>query len=422
VGLFHAMKIMEDAISYQNSFLNEQNSIEQNRIKQNANKPPFLQFSQALNERTPSIEKNLQKLITRAKEIILLHDQRGECLKQAAESKSPIKEDWNRAAEKMTLAIESHLLYASQFKNENLAIAKATRISGNTLFFDAQSSRASELYRTYWVARDQARQEGNESQAKNLDKAADAADWAAKHFTQAAKEGISEEERDAYKQAGSYRLDQAKAYSEGNLSQAENLKKASQAADYGRIYCIKATKAGISEETRNAYKQAGSYRLDQAKALAEGNLEKATNLEKAASSSYRATHAFATAAQAGISEEERDAYKQRGSYRLAEANALAEGNLEKATNLNKAANVVDWAAEYFIRASKEGFSKEARNAYKQKGFYQLEVARLWADGNVDRANNFSYEKYLEEKNRQARQEWYQTRREPERPPVWKGLP
>ncbi|MBX9578279.1 MAG: hypothetical protein K2W97_07375 [Chthoniobacterales bacterium] len=303
VGLFHAMKIMEDAISYQNFFLNEQSRMEYSQIKQ-----PFIRFSQALNERIPLIEKNLQKLITRAEEIILLHAQRGECLEKAASSQTPINY-WNEAAEKMTLAIESHLLYAEQVKVGNLAkaAAKTRRIRVNTLFCEAQSSRANALAEAYTLARAQAVQAENQRQADNLGKAVHFANVAGINLAAAARVVISEELSDVYKQAGFYRLDQAKAHAEGNLSQAENL--------------------------------------------------------------------------------------------------------------GKAANAAISSAEHFTRAAK-GFASFS-NAMRR---YRLEVAKRYARGDDEGAQQFSFQKYLEEINRKAHQEWYQTRREIERPPVWKGLP
>ncbi|MBX9742469.1 MAG: hypothetical protein K2W99_02875, partial [Chthoniobacterales bacterium] len=282
-----------------------------------------------------------------------------------------------------------------------------------------EEKNAYEQAGSYRLDQAKAHAEGNLEKATNLGNAAYGAVEAVHPFAVAGEAGISKETRDAYKQAGFYYLDQAKAHAEGNLEKAENLNKAAKVVDWAAECFIRAAKEGISEEASDAYKQAGFYYLDQAKAHAEGNLEKVENLHKAARVANLAAVDFTRAAKEGISEETRDAYKQEGSYRLDQAKAYAEGNLEKAMNLNKAANAASKAVDAFTNAHKARLYEATRDAYKQEGSYQLEVAELWAAGNVDRANNFSYEKYLEEKNRQ---EWYQTRREPERPPVWKGLP
>ncbi|MBX9743500.1 MAG: hypothetical protein K2W99_08200, partial [Chthoniobacterales bacterium] len=248
------------------------------------------------------------------------------------------------------------------------------------------------------------------------------AKYAAQSFNDAARAGISQEERNAWKQVGLYLLAQAQAHAEGNPSQAKNLERAGSLAKYAAQSFNDAARAGISQEERDVYKQAGYYNLASAKAAESGDHGQAMNLRRAAyTTSYTAEH-FNKAAKEGISKEERNAYKQRGFYELAAAQACAAGDQRQESNLHNAAYAVCLAVKHFTWAAKEGISEKTRNAYKQKGFYQLEVARLWADGNIERAEKFSYQEYLEEKNRQARQEWYQTRREPERPPVWKGLP
>lgn len=402
-ALTDAVRVLESASAYKNSFLDEEAAIDE---RTGNSKQPFIKFAQSLNERGPVIQKNITKLLTSAEQILTLHELRNNLRQQIATAAANTDDTTSlQAAERNTTqSINLYLSFSEKMRAGNIPEARVDYANADAAFYGAQEG----------IARN------NNQDAGRFYYAALAAKGAADSFAAANQPGISQEEKNARLQAGNCRLQQAQAGVANNDQDEARFGQAAKRLETAICYFTRANRPELSEEEKNAQLQVGNYRLKQAQAVVANNDRDAKRFRKAADIATRAVGDFSLANRPGTSEKEKNAHLQAANYRLQEAQAGVDNKDRDAERFSKAADIAGTAGLCFSLANRPEFSQEDRDQYLQQANDELQKAAFYAS-DKEEAKSMTFEQYAEQRTKEEWKPWYRESRNPQRPPAWRGL-
>ncbi len=424
------MKILENALSYKNSFLKEELEIAQQRAIQgpeNNDESAAATVMKDLTSREPILERNIDNLLSAAKRVEELHEQAAglirqistletleltpkprdafkAALKQIEEEKANrrlTKEEEEKAKNILTPkeqaqkvlkttqeAIADELIYSENVKEGNSLGANFIKNKNAYLISKAGYRRG-----LYVHQYNQMKAEGRAEETRNFYDAFVEASNAGKSFESAAERDISEQARDAYIKSGNYYLQASELFAAEEDKKATNLSSAGEYFFSAAELFKNADKKGISQQASDLCIQAGDDHLWVAKLFAEEKDEEARKFQNIALNTQRAAISFKDASDPRTRQdppnpqEAQDAYIKAGNAHLEAAKLFREGKDEEAEKFQNVALNTYKAGKSFEYFSNYRKSEDAQYAYRKAFNYYLQAAKLFAEKNEE-AENF----------------------------------
>lgn len=371
-ALKDVIQILQDTISYKNSFLQEEQKIASRQAEAKIaganDKSVAATTTKALIIRGPILEGNISRLMRVASEVKELHEQARNLRLLIAElGLTPeVKKSLEAALEKTEIAISDRLLFAQHVKQKNFSAAKSIRLSSSYLAAKRDGVHAQERF--YLLRLAKANAAGRQDDIMKLDRAVTRVKDAAFSFKKAAETVGSERVQQAWILSGIHYLGAAEANAVGREEDADRFKAAGTMERDAVKQFSNADGGTSSKEKQKIWALLGNYSLGAAKAILEKKKDEIERFKQATEIARKTFSVLEESDRSFLGEKEKEAYALQVKCYLAAAQATLEGRPNDAKQKVSAAEIAQKAVASFRLASVMEDLETGKETHLQEGY------------------------------------------------------